>query len=127
MECRGHRIWIAVLAVAAATAASAQNTSAIVVDGNKWLSADYTERRAFLVGVANMIIAEDAYARREKLSPPPAGTRITAAVKDLNLYQIDARITQWYQAHPDRRGMPVMGVIWQDIVKRQAPMQGEKK
>jgi len=42
--------------------------------------------------------------------------RIVKAVANLKLADIEARITRWYETNPTKRSMPVMGVIWQDIV-----------
>lgn len=100
-----------------ALSASAQRAGTLVVDGDDWISATSSERRAFLVGAANMIIAEDAYAKRRKLAPAPAGAQITKGVGDLKLADVEARITRYYETHPNQRTAPVMGVIWQEFVK----------
>lgn len=100
-----------------ALSASAQRADTLVVDGDDWMSATSSERRAFLVGAANMIIAEDAYAKRRKLAPAPAGAQITKGVGNLKLADIEARITRHYEANPGQRSSPVMGVIWREFVK----------
>ncbi len=38
------------------------------------------------------------------------------AVEGMTLDQISERITRWYEANPGRRNVPVMGVIWFEIV-----------
>lgn len=91
--------------------------SPIVVDGNGWMAASADERRAFLIGMANMIVAENAYAQRRNQDAPGAGSRITETLRSMNLWQVSERITAWYGAHPDKMGMPVMGVIWRDLVQ----------
>jgi hypothetical protein len=63
-----------------------------------------------------MIIAEGAYAKRNKLEMPPVSERIVKAVAQLKFADIESRITQWYEANPAKRSMPVMGVVWQGIV-----------
>jgi hypothetical protein len=115
-----------VLASSPATGAGAQaspDSSAvepsIVVDGADWMGASSSERRAFLMGVGNMIAAELAYAKHRQLGPPAASDRIAAAVQDLKLGDIENVITAWYEANAAKRSFPVMGVIWQHIVKRQ--------
>jgi hypothetical protein len=90
----------------------------IVVDGTDWTESTRIQRQAFLVGVANMIIAETAYARRHGAATPPVSEEITAAVREMRLAEIEARISHWYEANPDRMAMPVMGVLWKDIVGR---------
>jgi len=101
---------------AEAPPASSTLRSPIVVDGNGWMAASTEERRAFLIGVANMIVAENAYAQRRNLPAPGAGGRITETLRSMNLYQASERITAWYRANPDRQGTPVMGVIWRHLV-----------
>jgi len=86
--------------------------SPIIVDGKGWLNASAEERRAFLIGMANMIVAEAAYAKHRKLPEPAAGAHITETLKQMNLAQTSERISAWYGAHPDKQDKPVMGVIW---------------
>jgi hypothetical protein len=115
---RAWKQWIVVACLAAAGGvAHAQERQSIVIDGSHWLSASMTERRAFLVGVGNMIVAEMAYAKKAGREAPPAGALITKAVADLKFPEIEQRITRWYEANPGRRDMPVMGVVWREIVK----------
>lgn len=104
-------------AEAPAAGKSSHARSPIVVDGNGWMAASVDERRAFLIGMANMIVAENAYAQRRKQNAPGAGSRITETLRSMNLWQVSERITAWYGAHPDKLGTPVMGVIWRDLVQ----------
>lgn len=90
----------------------------IVVDGTDWMESTSIQRQAFLVGIANMIVAETAWAKRHGAVTPAVSEKITAAVSDMTLDEIEARISRWYEANPDRMGMPVMGVVWKDIVGR---------
>ena len=136
MEIRGHAggagrrcWWIAALFAALLAgmasgfralpaAAEPATPASIVVDGTDWMDASSQERRAFLMGVGNMIVAETAYAKHQQLATPPASDRIVAAVKEMKLGEIEDRITGWYEANPSKRSFPVMGVIWQHIVKQ---------
>ncbi|OZI74895.1 hypothetical protein CAL22_10710 [Bordetella genomosp. 12] len=101
-----------------AAAAQPAPRSAIVVDGTGWLAASDQERRAFLVGVSNMIVAENAYAKRRNQQVPGAAKAITEALAGMNLWQWSERVTAWYRANPDKQATPVMGVIWRDLVKK---------
>lgn len=119
MQTRGDRPTTAATpADAQASGSGAKARSPIVVDGNGWMRATADERRAFLVGVANMIVAENAYAKRRNIDPPGAGTRITETMSNMNLWQVSERITAWYGANPDKLSTPVMGVIWRDLVEK---------
>ncbi|CAG9179542.1 hypothetical protein CURE108131_13780 [Cupriavidus respiraculi] len=107
--------------VCCAWSAAAQQRPSIVVDGDDWLKASVTERKAFLVGAGNMILAENAYAKRNNTAPPPAGVRIAAAAQNMTIADIEARVTKWYEANPGMRSTPAMAVIWQDLVKQSKP------
>lgn len=109
---------VALVALLAPPAALAQKTNTLVIDGNDWVSASPDERRAFLVGAANIIIAEGAYAKRRNLAPAPVSERITRATQNMKIADIEARITRWYAANPGKLATPVLGVVWQDIVKQ---------
>ena len=111
--------WIAIAAIAAAAVPAVAQTKAspLVVDGNDWMNSSQPERRAFLVGVGNMIVAEEAYARKKNVASAPVSAAITKAVQNMKLGDIEARITRWYEANPGKRSMPVMGVVWSDIVR----------
>jgi len=110
--------WIVVACLAgAAMPVVAQRSDTLVVDGNDWMSATQVERQAYLIGAANLIIAENANAKRRNLPPAPVSDRIAKAAENMKIGDIEARITQWYEANPARRSTPVMGVVWQDIVK----------
>ncbi len=116
---RSWKHWLVAACMAASILPTvAQKKDTLVVDGNDWLSPSMVERRAFLVGAANMIIAEAAYAKRRDAAPPPVGERISQAAERLKIGDIEARVTRWYEANPGKLAMPVMGVVWQDIAKQ---------
>jgi hypothetical protein len=110
--------WLTVLLLTAALAPGLAIAQAkpVVVDGTVWLDSTVSERRAFLVGAANMISLEQAYAKRRGLAAPPAGEQATRAVQDMTLDQVERRLTQWYEANPGKRSLPVMSVLWNQIV-----------
>ena len=109
--------WMAAACLAAAAGVAPAQQKTIVVDGTHWMNASHSERRAFLVGVGNMIAAEAAYAKKAGREAPAAGAMITKAVHDMKLPEIEERITRWYDANPARRSTPVMGVVWREMVK----------
>jgi hypothetical protein len=104
------------LAILAAMSAAAERPP-IVVDGEKWLASSPEIRKAFLIGAGNMMALETAYSKRHGTPPPPAGAMTAKAVDGMTLDQISDRVTRWYEANPQRRHTPVMGVIWIDIVR----------
>lgn len=109
---------IALLAVVSLPVLAADKNP-FVVDGNEWMRSSAEERNAFLKGVANMIMAEGAYARRAKQALPPVSAQIVQATETVKPAEFEARITRWYEANPGKLSTPVMGVVWRDIVKQQ--------
>jgi hypothetical protein len=116
---RSWKQWlvIACMAGVAAPALAQSKNDELVVNGNDWMSASVAERKAFLVGVANMIMAEGAYAKRNNQATPPVSAQIINATQTAKIGDIEAQITRWYEANGAKRSTPVMAVVWQDIVK----------
>lgn len=101
----------------------ANKRPSIVVDGTHWANASADERRAFLVGIGNMIVTETAYAHRHELDVPPVCDGIVKGIAHMKLADLEAHIDGWYEAHPDEQGEPVMKIIWLDIVKKNQSTQ----
>jgi hypothetical protein len=116
---RAWKQWlvIACMATVAAPAFAQSKNDELVVNGTDWLSSSVRERQAFLVGVANMIMAEGAYAKKNNQPTPPVSAQIIDATQAAKIGDIEARITRWYEANPSKVTTPVMAVVWQDIVK----------
>jgi hypothetical protein len=105
------------LVASLAVPAAAQEPARVVADGTLWLQSTPEERKAFLIGAGNMMALEATYAKKRGTPPPLAGTKAAAALEHMTLDEMTDRITRWYQANPDRRTMPVIGVIWMDMVE----------
>jgi hypothetical protein len=86
-----------------------------------WASSSPEVRKAFLVGASSMITLESVYSKKKGTPPPVAGAMASAALEGLTLDEISSRITRWYAANPSRRNMPVMGVLWLDMVQPASP------
>jgi hypothetical protein len=63
-----------------------------------------------------MMALEAEYAKKKGTPAPLAGSKAAAAMENLTIDQISDRITRWYAANPARRTVPVIGVIWMDMV-----------
>jgi hypothetical protein len=87
------------------------------VDGDMWLQSSREHRQAFLVGAVNMMALESAYARKMGAPSTAASVRAANALEHKTLDHMSDRITRWYEANPGRRNVPVVGVLWMDMVK----------
>jgi len=88
------------------------------VDGNLWLNSSVAERQAYLIGVANIVQVHQALQRRHGRSTEGAPIdRILAAMDANSVKTVADNITAWYESNRDKRGMPVLGLIWLRFVE----------
>jgi hypothetical protein len=113
----------AVMLIGAMLASARAGAQQVIVDGDMWLTSAPEVKKAFLVGAANMIALERAYAEKNGTPQPAVGAMARKAIEHMTLDQIIDRITNWYEENPDRHEMPVMGVIWFDLIKPAASGQ----
>lgn len=66
---------IACMATAAVPALAQPKADGLVVTGTDRMASSSAEREAFLAGVANMIMAEGAYAKKCGQAAPPVSAR----------------------------------------------------
>ena len=84
-----------------------------VVTGEHWTQASEHQKRAFLLGMATIIMIE--YNLQEKQSVPREATIVPELVEGLSGYSFEAMIRQldaYYQAEPDQINRPVVETIW---------------
>ncbi len=108
--------------IVAFTAASVAWSSARAEDiplvtGNHWTTATMEQKKAYLVGIANVIQLEAAY----HSGNPPADAqsvvpRMARGLKGQTLDSTREALDRWYAAHADRIGRPVVETIWFELV-----------
>jgi hypothetical protein len=98
-------------------AASPQAPAHDLVTGKHWQSSTPQERRAYLIGVSNVI----SVGARADTRQGREGTFSLNAQKGLEGNHLEgavAAIDAWYKAHPDELDKPVLSVIWRELAKR---------
>ena len=108
--------------IVAFTAASVAWSSARAEDiplvtGNHWTTATMEQKKAYLVGIANVIQLEAAY----HSGNPPADAqsvvpRMARGLKGQTLDSTREALDRWYATHADRIGRPVVETIWFELV-----------
>ena len=99
--------------------ASTQTPPQTLVDGKHWQSSTVQERRAYLIGVSNVISVGARYDTRRG----DKDTFALSAQSGLSGIQLEPAITAidaWYSAHPAELDKPVLSVLWREIAG-QAP------
>jgi hypothetical protein len=104
-----------------AGAASAQEVP--FIDGQLWKDSAPVLKRAYLIGISNLLNAEYAY--QKEFGPPPdkqtSIQRLYEAIDEVTLDGAAGRIDAWYKANPDKMETTVLEVIWLDMVRPNRP------
>jgi hypothetical protein len=88
------------------------------VDGNLWLRSSEQERRAYLVGVANVMEVHEALElRRGETTEDAPMIRMLRAMDASSIEGVMENIDAWYESRPDQLGTPVLGVMWLGLVE----------
>jgi hypothetical protein len=107
---------VACLAVAS-TAGMLHAAEVPIVNGEHWTKSSDDLKKAYLVGVANVLQIEWAY---QKANPPSDSQSLvpTAALglKGQTLDGVRDLVDRWYAANPGRLDRPVFEVIWYEAV-----------
>jgi len=88
-----------------------------LVTGKHWTDSSEQQKKAYLLGIANLVQVEIAYQAGN--SPPDAQSLISRFARGLNGQTLDtvrAQLDRWYAAHPDQAQRPVIETIWFEIV-----------
>ena len=89
----------------------------VLVTGEHWSKSSDEMKKAYLVGIANVLQVESAY----QAASPPSDTQsvVPRAVKGLKGQTLDSvrmGIDKWYAANPGRMQRPVVEIIWFEMV-----------
>lgn len=98
-------------------AGTAQADEVPIVTGEHWTKSSDEMKKAYLVGIANVLQVEVAY---EATSPPSNAQslvpRFARGLKGQTLDGVRDDLNRWYAAHPDQLKRPVLETIWFEIV-----------
>jgi hypothetical protein len=88
-----------------------------LVTGKQWTESTEQMKKAYLVGIANLVQVESAYYNDK----PPGDTqsivpRLARGLRGHTLDSVRQRVDSWYAAHPDEMSRPVIETIWFDMV-----------
>jgi hypothetical protein len=88
------------------------------IDGHIWTASSLNEKRAYLMGVINVVAVNRALQiKNDRLEPDAAVNRIAAAMDGTAIDAAVARIDSWYGADASKLDTPVLGVVWLGMVK----------
>ena len=88
-----------------------------LITGEHWTKSTEDMKKAYLIGVANIVQVETAYAAATP--PSDAQSVVPRMVKGLKGQTLDGvrdGLNKWYAAHPDQLQRPVIETIWFEMV-----------
>ena len=113
--------WRAALAAACMTlmavCINARAEEVPLVTGEHWTKSSEEMKKAYLVGIANIVLLEMTYEGANQASD--AQSMLPRMVKGLKGHSLDTvreALNKWYAAHPDQLQRPVIETIWFEMV-----------
>ncbi|MGK9165076.1 hypothetical protein KXR53_02195 [Inquilinus limosus] len=104
--------------IAAAAAVPARAGDVPLVTGDHWIKASEAEKKAFLVGAANIISVEYELRRDDRRRAQPGVVDdLIIGLQPMSLADISKAIDDYYAAHPDQVSRAVVEVIVTDVAK----------
>ena len=101
----------------AVVSGSARAQEVPVVTGDHWTQSTDQVKKAYLLGIANVIQVEAAF---EGTNPPSDGQslvpRLTRGMKGQTLDSVREGLDKWYAANPGKLQRPVIETIWFEFV-----------
>jgi len=97
--------------------ASARADEIPLITGAQWMQSSDQAKKAYLVGIANIVQIETAY---ESGNPPPDSQsilpRLAKGLRGQTLDSVRLGLDRWYTANSDRLQRPVIETLWFEMV-----------
>ena len=113
--------WRAALAVACmallAVCINARAQEVALVTGEHWTKSTEEMKKAYLVGIANIVLLEMTFEGSNPASDTQSMLpRMVKGLKGQTLDSVREALNKWYAAHPDQLQRPVIETIWFEMV-----------
>jgi hypothetical protein len=108
---------VIVACLAAVAWGSAVAEEVPLITGEHWVKSTDEMKKAYLIGMANIVLVETAYEGMNQ--PSDAQSILPRMVKGLKGHTLDsvrAALDKWYASHPDQLQRPVVETIWFEMV-----------
>jgi hypothetical protein len=87
------------------------------VTGEHWTTSSEEQKKAYLIGIANIAEIELAYQQGNPLSDDQTILpRLARGLKGETLDSVRDKLNRWYAANPGRLDRPVIETIWYEMV-----------
>ena len=101
----------------ALAAGGARGQEIPLVTGEHWVKSSDEQKKAYLIGIANVAQVESAY----HAGNPPSDAqsvvpRLVKGLKGQTLDGVREALNRWYAANPDKLQRPVVETLWFELV-----------
>ena len=117
MKSELRAVLLAACVVLSTATGSALAQEVPIVNGELWTKSTEQVKKAYLVGVANVLQVETAYQAANK--PSDTQSLVPRAAKGLQGQTLDTvreGLDRWYAANPSRLQRPVLETLWFEMV-----------
>lgn len=109
-------MWMACLTMAV-VAGSTRAEEIPLVTGEHWTKSSEEMKKAYLVGIANIVHVETSYTAENPPSDEQSALpRLIRGLKGQTLDSVRETLNGWYAAHPDQLQRPVIETLWFEMV-----------
>ena len=110
---------LSLLVTAPSTAAPTEG--APILTGKQWTESDANLKKAYLLGMANLLQVERAYQQHKKQRRAPTDSqslvpRFSKGLQTQTLDSVRQSLDNWYAANPSQLDRPVVETLWYEIV-----------
>lgn len=89
-----------------------------VLTGEEWQTLRYDTKVAFIWGVGHVVTIEEHVVRRHpELKRPDFSAKLAEGLRGVPMKTIIEVVDAYYQNNPDDLDLPVMRVVWRQLVK----------
>jgi len=117
MKSELRAVLLAACVVLSTATGSALAQEVPIVNGELWTKSTEQVKKAYLVGIANVLQVETAYQAANK--PSDTQSLVPRAAKGLQGQTLDTvreGLDRWYAANPSRLQRPVLETLWFEMV-----------
>ena len=117
MKQRVRIIMVATCMVLAPVSSAARAAEIPLVTGEHWTQSNEQQKRAYLIGIANVVQVEAAYGRTSPASDSQSVVpRMNKGLDGQTLDSVREALDKWYAANPSRQQRPVIETLWFELV-----------
>ena len=116
LKSRMHTAMAVVCVSLAALSSPVHAAEIAIVNGEHWKDSSEGVKKAYLVGLANMVQVQSAYHARNP--PPDAQSFVPRWAKGMQGQTLDSvreGVDRWYAANPTKLQRPVIDIIWLEM------------